>query len=87
MFSDGQFYCMLCEMSMHDSGDMDAGLHSSKAIGFKSTVSVKLNKETGKMEGWDSLFAFVEENKTPDVNQLYDHSSVVDRLKTGTMTV
>jgi hypothetical protein len=49
-------------MSMHgDDSDMTAAMHNSKVIGgFESTVSVKLNSNTGKIEGWDSLFAFVD---------------------------
>lgn len=31
----------------------------SKATGFKSTVSVKLDTNTGKLAGWESLFAII----------------------------
>jgi len=80
-FKDGKSYCMMCEMTMHDSdSNLDNAMHSSKALGFKSTVSVKLNHTTGKIEGWDSLFAFVEEEQKVDVNKKYDEKKVIGRI-------
>ena len=56
-------------------------MHDSKPIGFKQTVSVSLNHTTGKIEGWDSLFAFVEEeSKVLDVDSLINQQKIIDRL-------
>lgn len=51
-----------------DDPSMDAAMRNSKVIGrFEDTIKVEYNKESGKIEGWDSLFAFVEEEKKIEV--------------------
>jgi len=63
-------------------------MHKSQASGFVSTASVKLNAKTGKIEGWDSLFALVDtEDSGFNMNKIIDHDKVVDRLAKGTFKV
>lgn len=50
---------MLCEMSFsEDTPDQVTG-QMSKATGFKSTLSVKLDPTTGTLVGWDSLYSMI----------------------------
>ena len=59
---------MLCEMAMTDSIDheFDFGedeqeiIARSKIYGARTTASVKIDPNTGKIGGWDSLFELLD---------------------------
>lgn len=58
-----QRYCQLCTINLQnkDKGDeMEFSVDSGKVTStFEQTVSVKINKETGTVDGWDTLFKLI----------------------------
>lgn len=71
---------MLCEMSFSDDLQFEANneeMHMSKATGFTSTVSVKLDPTTGKLAGWDTLFNMTGNGSV----SIDDLGQVEERLK------
>jgi hypothetical protein len=72
---------MLCELSFSDDLQFDepnnSEIHMSKATGFTSTVSVKLDPTTGKLAGWDTLFNMTG-NSSLELSNL---GQVEERLK------
>lgn len=68
--NSGQRYCVLCALSIkideepdewEDLGE-DPGY--GKVVGnFESTFSVKADKETGQIVGWDQFFSYIDQSK------------------------
>jgi len=54
-------------------------IHKSKATGFTSTLSVKLDSSTGTLVGWESLFKMLGKDIQNDLP--VDTKVVVERLK------
>lgn len=62
---------MLCAMSKdeHIADDFDFGedeeeiIAKSKIFGAKTTASVRIDKSTGKIGGWETLFELLEMDK------------------------
>ena len=68
MRNDGTIYCFLCELSiggnLADEFDMlddeEEVISRSKIYKCKTTASVKINTQTGKIGGWDTLYDLLE---------------------------
>ena len=71
--TSGQRYCVLCALSVKiDEGAdeweyIEDEPNNGKKIGnFVSTFSVKADKETGKVIGWDQFFNYIDQSKVAD---------------------
>jgi hypothetical protein len=68
MRKDGSLYCFLCELALDgnlaDEFDMlddeEDVIARSKIYKCKTTASVKINTQTGKIGGWDSLYELLQ---------------------------
>ena len=61
--ASGQRYCELCTINIQNK-DKDDGMDFSGDAGrvtssFEHTVSVQINRETGTVDGWDTLFKMI----------------------------
>jgi len=79
---------MLCEISIRDDlqGDAPDAVRESKPRGFTSTVSVKLDKETGQLTGWDSLYHLMDASQV-NKDDLINEDEVMNRLAPGAYTI
>jgi hypothetical protein len=65
---NGYLYCILCEINMSDllAKEFDFGddeeeiIARSQIYGARTTASVRINPETGKIGGWESLFELLD---------------------------
>ena len=76
--ASGQRYCQLCTINIQNKDKdwnirEDSGKVTSK---FEHTVSVQINKETGTVDGWETLFKLIANedvlkgNKIEEVKKL-----------------
>lgn len=79
-----QRYCELCalneEMKNMDT-DTPLGTGEGKAIAFKSSFSVKADKATGKIIGWDDFFQYIDNTSGEMAKEIEKYKDAKDDIK------
>lgn len=78
----GQRFCMLCALNQDLSDQPEQAVTGGQVTSkFESSFSVKADKTTGQIIGWDLFFDYIDKSKQKEVSSLIEELDDIKQKK------